>query len=108
MAHRQYPSEVQDLLRVYGERVRAARVRRQWSQAELAERMGVERRTVARLEQGSPGVGVGALLAALWVMDLWDTARDVAAPEADKVGAFLEKRRAPKRAGRRKEEELDF
>ncbi len=70
--------------------------------------MAVERRTVARLERGSPGVGVGALLAALWVLDLLDTARDVAAPVADKVGVFLKKQRAPKRAGRRKANALDF
>lgn len=108
MVHESYPSEVNDLLRSYGDRVRTARMRRQWSQAELAERMAVERRTVSRLEKGNPGVGVGALLAALWVLDLWDTARNVAEPAADKVGVFLEKQRAPKRAGRRKVKELDF
>ncbi len=60
-----YPCEVRDRLGAYGERVRIARMRRRWSQAELAERMGVERRTVSRLERGSPGVSTGALLTAL-------------------------------------------
>lgn len=108
MAHEVYPSGVRDLLGAYGERVQLARLRRRWSQAELAERMGLERRTVSRLEKGSPGVGVGAFLAALWVLDLWETARNVAVPAADKVGAFLEKQRTPLRARRRKEKELDF
>lgn len=108
MAQHEYPSEVNELLRICGDRVRTARMRRRWSQAELAERMGVERRTVSRLEEGSPGVGVGGLFAALWVLDLLDTARGVAVPEADKVGAFLEKQRAPKRVRARKREELDF
>jgi transcriptional regulator with XRE-family HTH domain len=108
MAHEVYNSEVHELLGAYGERVQLARMRRRWSQAELAERMGVERRTVSRLEKGSPGVGVGAFLAALWVLDLWETARNVAVPAADKVGAFLEKQRTPMRARQRKEKELDF
>lgn len=108
MAHEVYPLDVHDLLEAYGERVQSARMRRRWSQAELAERMGVERRTVSRLEKGSPGVGVGAFLAALWVLDLWETARDVAIPSADKVGAFLEKQRTPRRARRHKEKTLDF
>jgi transcriptional regulator with XRE-family HTH domain len=108
MAQDIYPCEVCDRLRSYGERVRIARVRRRWSQAELAERMGVERRTVSRLETGSPGVGTGALLAALWVLGLWNTTRDVADPAADPVGIFLEKQRRPKQARRRQEKELDF
>ena len=108
MAHDVYPDEVMNQICVYGERVRIARMRRRWSQAELAERMGVERRTVSRLERGSPGVGIGALLAALWVLDMWKTTRNVADPAADAVGTFLEKQRTPKQARRRKEKNLDF
>lgn len=108
MLHIGYPSEVDDLLCCYGERVRTARMRRRWSQAELAERMGVERRTVSRLEAGNAGVGLGAFLTALWVLDLWGTARDVADPAADTIGVFLDKQRTPVRARQRKAKELDF
>ena len=108
MVSRQLSAEVGELLKTYGERVRVARMRRRWTQAELSERMNVERRTVARLEKGNPGVGMGAFLTALWTLDLWPTAQDVADPAADKVGIFLENQRAPRRARRRKEEELDF
>ncbi len=103
-----YPCEVTDRLRVYGVRIRVARVRRRWSQAELAERMGVERRTISRLEQGNAGVGLGAFLAALWILGLWDTARAVADPAADPVGMFMEQQRAPARVRRSKDKELDF
>lgn len=103
-----YPYEVTDRLLVYGERIRMARTRRRWSQAELAERMGVERRTVSRLEQGNAGVGLGAFLAALWILGLWETARSVADPAADPVGIFMEQQRAPARVRRSKDEELDF
>lgn len=102
------PSDVRRLLRTYGQRVRTARIRRRWSQAELAERIGVERRTVSRMESGDPGVRLGALLTALWILDLWRTAQNVADPAADKVGMFLDKQRQPKRARRRQQSELDF
>jgi transcriptional regulator with XRE-family HTH domain len=100
--------DVAELLKLLGERVRLARMRRRWSQAELSERMQVERRTVVRLEQGQPGVSLGVFLTALWVLDLWKTAQDLADPAADAVGIFLEKKREPKRARRSIEETLDF
>jgi transcriptional regulator with XRE-family HTH domain len=103
-----YPEEVTFRLDEYGERVRTSRVRRRWSKTDLAERIGVERRTVTRLEQGEPGVGMGVFLAALWVLGLWDTTGGLANPEADKVGAFLEKQRQPQRVRRQQEKELDF
>ena len=103
-----YPYEVTDRLRVYGGRIRMARMRRRWSQTELAERMGVERRTVSRLEQGNAGVGLGAFLGALWILGLWDTAQAVADPAADPVGVFMEQQRAPARVRRSKDKELDF
>ena len=108
MDHLKYTEDVTQQLRLYGDRVRTARVRRRWSKEELGMRIGVERRTIARLEDGSPGVGLGMFLSALWVLGLWETVHDVAAPDADKVGAFLEKQRQPKHVHRKREKELDF
>jgi hypothetical protein len=51
---------------------------------------------------------MGVFLAALWVLGLWDTTGGLANPEADKVGAFLEKQRQPQRVRRQQEKELDF
>jgi transcriptional regulator with XRE-family HTH domain len=101
-------TEVYDLLKTYGSRVRLARIRRRWTQAELSERMFVERRTLARLEHGDPGVGMGVFLTALWVLDLLATARAVADPAQDAVGVFMEKQHAPKRVRKIKQNELDF
>ena len=108
MAHIEYPEDVAQHLRLYGERVRTARVRRRWSKEELGTRIGVERRTIARLEDGSPGIGLGVFLSALWVLGLWETVHDVSAPDADRIGSFLEKRRQPKHVHRKREKELDF
>lgn len=108
MDHKSNVGDVNNLLVLTGERLRTARLRRRWSQANLATRMNVERRTVARLEKGDPGVTTGVLLAALWVLGLWSTAEALADPVADKAGIFLEKQREPARAGRQRKDELDF
>jgi len=70
--------------------------------------MNVERRTVSRLEKGDPGVTIGVLLRALWVLGLWGSAERLADPTEDKAGIFLEKQREPARAGRKKRGDLDF
>ena len=59
--------EERDALGRLGQTARLARLRRNFSQSELAERMGVARPSVAALENGHPGVGIGVLLKALSV-----------------------------------------
>ncbi len=108
MAQNNYIEDVERMLALYGERIKTARVRRRWSKEELAVRVGVERRTIMRLESGAPGVGLGVFLTAIWVLGLWDTVQDVAAPESDKVGIFLEKQRCPKHVHAEGRKELDF
>ncbi|MDA3926784.1 MAG: helix-turn-helix domain-containing protein [Kiritimatiellae bacterium] len=103
-----HPTEVVSMLSVLGERIRTARVRRRWSMEILAERIGVGRRTVARLEKGDPGIAMGVLLTALWALGLWETVDGFADPGADKVGEFLDKQRLPKRVHLPKEKDLDF
>lgn len=76
--------------------------------AMLAERIGVDRRTVARIERGDPGLAIGVFFTALWTLGLWSTVTDMADPAADKVGEFLERQRLPKRVKKQKEKELDF
>jgi transcriptional regulator with XRE-family HTH domain len=46
-------------IQLLGNRVAVARRERHWSQAELAERVGVTRVTIGKVEQGDPSVGLG-------------------------------------------------
>ncbi len=103
-----HPGDIEKQLRIYGERIKTARIRRRWSKQELATRMGVERRTVARMESGCSGIGIGVFLTAIWVLGLWDTVEGVVDPATDKVGMFLEKRREPKHVHGVKERNIDF
>ena len=108
MLQNHFPDDVAALLPVLGQRVRTVRARRRWSMEMLAERVGVGRRTVARMEKGDPGIALGVFLTTLWTLGLWETVTDLADPSADKVGEFLEKQRLPERVRKQRGKELDF
>jgi DNA-binding XRE family transcriptional regulator len=61
MPHSNHPisAHAQHALAVFGRLLRTARVERNMSQAQLAERLGVSRHTVIALEKGKPKVGIG-------------------------------------------------
>ena len=70
-----------------GERIRTARMRRRLTVTEMAERMGVSRPTLNRLEQGDLAVGLGVLVRALGVLGLEDDLAKLAAD--DELGRRL-------------------
>lgn len=45
-----------------GAQIAAARLERRWTTGELAERAGISRPTLARVERGDPTVGLGVAL----------------------------------------------
>ena len=60
----QISSATADTLILLAEVVRAGRLQRGWTVGELAERVGVSRPTIVRVERGEPGVAVGTVLEA--------------------------------------------
>lgn len=48
-----------DAAAVLGQQIKAARFARKWTATELADRLGVDRRTVAAIEAGDPAVSIG-------------------------------------------------
>jgi transcriptional regulator with XRE-family HTH domain len=48
-----------DALAVLGAQIKTARLQRRWTQEELAGRIGVDFRALARVENGSPSVAIG-------------------------------------------------
>ena len=94
--------EVSASLAALGERFRRARVARDVTLADMAQRMGVQPRTLMRLERGAPGVGIEVMALALWHMGLLSHLNDVAAAHLDAEGQRLAELRQPSRArGRR-------
>ncbi len=53
-----------DALALLGVSIRAARLRRRWTVEELAERVGVSKPTITKVERGDPGVAIGTVLEA--------------------------------------------
>lgn len=48
-----------DAAAVLGQQIKIARMARKWTASELADRIGVDRRTVAAIEAGDPAVSLG-------------------------------------------------
>lgn len=61
---------VQRIMDEFGENIRLARLRRKLSSAQVAERAGMGRTTLVKIEQGHPGVGIGQYLNVLKVLGL--------------------------------------
>ncbi|WP_053936506.1 helix-turn-helix transcriptional regulator [Amantichitinum ursilacus] len=65
-------------LAALGERIRLARLRRKLGSAQFAERMGVSRETLRRLEKGDETVAIGSYMRALRILGLETDVDDVA------------------------------
>jgi len=84
-------------LRSLGENLRVARLNRRISMRGLAERMGVSTRTVARLEKGECGVGIGTLAMACLVLGEIDRVANFLEASDDDLGLQLARQHLPKR-----------
>ncbi|HYD67481.1 helix-turn-helix transcriptional regulator [Azospirillum sp.] len=96
--------ELESLERL-GRTVRLARLRRNLSQEDLAQRMGVSRSSVVMLERGAPGTSVGILLKALSVFGYAGRLGEILAN--DPAGEEMELVTGRKRAGA-KDDVADF
>jgi transcriptional regulator with XRE-family HTH domain len=89
------------VVRILGESVRAGRLRRGWSVAVLAERVGVTAQTINRIERGAPGVAIGTVFEAahLTGVDLYGGNRDLVGRMVNSELALLPARgRGPREA----------
>jgi transcriptional regulator with XRE-family HTH domain len=82
-------------LQALGDRLRLARLRRNMTGVLFAERVGVSRDTLHRLERGDPGISVGTYLRALRVLGL-DSDIDLIARD-DVLGRKLQDERLTRR-----------
>ena len=102
-----YPAAVLDQLGRLGGFVAVARKRRGLTQLALAQKAGLGRATVLRIERGHPATEVGAWLSVLWALGLERSAARLAHPDDDDEGLTLERSRLPQRARGRASRSLD-
>ena len=91
------PPAAREALRLLGENIAIARVRRRESQRAWAKRLGVSVPTVIRLERGDPGIGLGILATALWMIGRVQALADTADPANDRGALELDLREAARR-----------
>lgn len=82
-----FPQE-QRLLTALGERLRLARLRRKLSNAVVAQRAGISRTTLYKVEAGDPGATLGSYVRVLAVLGLENDLQTLAAD--DKIGRKLQ------------------
>jgi transcriptional regulator with XRE-family HTH domain len=84
-------------LRQFGQDLREARLRRRIPSALLAERSGISRSTLYKIERGAPGVAVGHYVMVLHSLGLAEQLRSVFGASNDELGLSLVSEQLPKR-----------
>lgn len=98
LVHRQ----VERVLRKLGEDISHARRGRRIGTEDFANRMGISRATLHRLEKGDPGISLNTLAMAMHALGRLNTLRDIMDPAGDDVLIMQMREQAPKRIGKRR------
>lgn len=104
-------ADAEILLKEVGKLIAIARKKRKMTLLELAHRAAVDRRTLAQLEAGSPGVSIGTFFQVLSLLKLSRGIEELLNPENDIEAAALQVRkiRQRKRASKKiKDDEVNF
>jgi transcriptional regulator with XRE-family HTH domain len=101
------PPAASQALRKLGENLAIARVRRRETQRAWAKRIGVSVPTLIRLEHGDPGVGIGIVATALWMMGRAQALPEAADPAKDLGALEREVRDAARRRSVRTRASID-
>jgi transcriptional regulator with XRE-family HTH domain len=90
---RRPPYQVEQALKTLGANLRTARLRRNLSIEDVAEKIGVGRHVVADAEKGKPSTGIAIYAGLLWALGLTEQLARVADPDADEEGRLLARQR---------------
>ena len=82
------PRRLEENMKIVGEQIKLARLRRNLSRAQVAERAMCAELTEARVEKGSPTVAIGIYLRVLYALQLEDDILFIA--KEDKLGKELQ------------------
>ncbi len=99
------PYEVEQAIKRLGNNLRTARLRRNLTIEQVADKIGTGPRAVMDAEKGKLTTGIAVYSALLWTYDLIGPMAGLADPASDSEGLTLERLRGRSRA--RASEELD-
>lgn len=100
MLSSQYPPSAQRALRKLGQDIQVARKKRRMTVDDFAERLGVGRGTVMRLERGEAGISIGTLTMSLLVLGELERIADLMDDARDDAGLLLDREHLPQRIRR--------
>jgi len=100
------PIPVKRALRKLGQDLRDARKRRRIPMQLAAERAGISRATLSKIEKGDYGVALGAYAKVLFILGMINRLTDLADPTKDELGLGLEAENLPKRIRFSRKEEI--
>ena len=83
------PYEVEAALKRLGAELRTARLRRNITLAEVAERIGASREVVGDAEHGKPSTSIAIYAALLWAYGMTERLAQLADPTQDQEGSRL-------------------
>ncbi|MCZ6803638.1 MAG: helix-turn-helix transcriptional regulator [Proteobacteria bacterium] len=99
------PYPVEQAIKQLGAHLRTARLRRNLTIKDVAEKIGTGVRAISDAEKGKPSTGIAIYIALLWAYDLHAQFMDVANPAKDEEGLVLASSRERHRA--RSKDEID-
>jgi len=102
------PHPVELALAELGANLRTARLRRNLTIEEVAQKIGTGRRAVSDAERGKPSTSVATYAALLWAFDLLSAMSSLADPAHDQEGQALARSRNRVRARRGSALDNDF
>jgi transcriptional regulator with XRE-family HTH domain len=92
------PFPVEDALKKLGADIRTARLRRNLTIADVAQKIGAGPRAIADAEKGKPSTSIAVYAALLWIFGLIEHLKMAADPVHDEEGTILARARERTRA----------
>lgn len=83
------PYAIEQTLKKLGANLRTARLRRNLTIEDIAQKIGAGPRAISNAEKGNISTSIGVYAALLWVLDLLKQLDDVAHPTTDQEGLTL-------------------
>lgn len=102
------PYAVERAVKALGQNLRTARLRRNLSLAEMAAKIGVNRRVVGDAERGKLSTGIAVYSALLWALGMGDQLAELGNAKNDEEGTALARARERIRARSPREMDNDF
>lgn len=102
------PHAVEQSIKRLGSHIRLARLRRNMTIQQMADKIGTGVKSVMDAEKGKPSTSMAVYIAILWALDLIDQLQDVAAPAKDQEGMTLSIHKERQRARQKDILDNDF